>query len=93
MQTVAARQAAQPLTRLKKALVPIDFSLPSQEALEYAPGFASWFDASGKQPGVAGGMAWRRIISPPKQFLHRTHDRTRGAHRSLPGFRDPQETT
>jgi universal stress protein A len=44
MQTMTASEVTQPLVRLKRILVPIDFSVPSQEALEYARGFARCFD-------------------------------------------------
>jgi len=40
---MSAGQAIEPLIRLKKVLVPIDFSMPSRQALEYARGFAHCF--------------------------------------------------
>jgi nucleotide-binding universal stress UspA family protein len=43
MQTTTARRSIKPALQLKKILVPIDFSLPSQQALDHARSFARSF--------------------------------------------------
>jgi nucleotide-binding universal stress UspA family protein len=43
MQTTAARRPGKRALQLKKILVPIDFSLPSQQALDHARSFARSF--------------------------------------------------